>query len=354
MPNERPREINMLSDTVTRPTPAMREAIANAVVGDDMTGEDPTVNHLEEVICRLLDKEAALFACSGSQSNQMAIKAHCQPGDDLLIEATGHIARFEAGGPAALAGVTVRTINGRNGMLDVSDIEGMIHADNQHLTITRLICIENTTNMGGGHVYPVEQIDRICEWAHANNLQVHLDGARLMNAVVASGETAKRICQHVDSVSMCFSKGLGCPMGSILAGPKELIAKARRVRKLLGGALRQSGIVAAAAVHALEHHVERLRDDHANARWFAEQVTEINGILIDPSDVKTNLVFFEIDPNIATAAEIVDRLSELGVRMGVNSLQRIRACTHLDVSRSDMQNVVEALHRAMEIGVAPV
>ena len=287
---------DMRSDTVTRPSPGMREAIANAEVGDDMSAEDPTVNRLEAMIAELFEKEAAVFACSGTQSNQMGVRVHCRAGDELLIDDNGHIANFEAGGPAALSGVTARTVRGNGGMLDLADLEGMIRADNQHLCPTRLLCIENTTNAGGGRAYPLEQLERIGSWAHEHGLKVHMDGARFFNATVARGYTPAAALKHVDTVSICFSKGLGCPMGSVLVGSEEDIVIARRARKLFGGALRQAGIVAAAAVYALEHNIQRLVEDHENARAFAEAIAGADGIQIDPADVESNLVFFERIP----------------------------------------------------------
>jgi threonine aldolase len=325
--------IDMRSDTVTKPTPGMRRAMADAEVGDDMSGEDPTVNKLEALMAELLGKEAAVFACSGTQSNQMGVRTHCFPGDELLIESTGHIANFEQGGPAALSGVTCRLINGINGMLDVPQLEGKIRADNQHLCVTRLVCLENTTNVGGGRAYPVEQIERVCDWAHKNELMVHLDGARLFNAVVVTGVPSAEICRQIDTISICFSKGLGCPMGSVLVGSKDQIAKARRIRKLFGGALRQAGIVAAAALYAMEHHVERLAIDHDNAKVFAEAIHNIEGIILNPADVETNLVFFDVDPDHGSAAQLSAQLKMRGVRINASGSQRLRACTHLDIDR---------------------
>jgi threonine aldolase len=344
--------IDMRSDTVTKPTPQMREAMANAEVGDDMSGEDPTVNRLEALVAELLGKEAAVYACSGTQSNQMGVRTHCLPGDELLIESTGHIANFEQGAPAALSGVTCRLINGQYGILDVLDLEGKIRSDNQHFGRTRLVCVENTTNVGGGRVYPQENVDRICHWAHHHGLKVHLDGARLFNAVVASGATAAQICRHVDTVSICFSKGLGCPMGSILVGTREDIARARRVRKLFGGALRQAGIVAAAALYALEHHVERLSIDHENARAFASEISRIDGITLDPPDVETNLVFFNLDPELGNAGQLAARLKEHRVRINATGPQRLRACAHLDVNRDAVLHAARAVARALEEGLA--
>lgn len=327
------RLIDLRSDTVTKPTPGMRRAIIEAEVGDDMAGEDPTVNRLEARMCDLLGKEAAVYACSGTQSNQLGVRAHCQPGDELLIEETGHIANWEGGGPAVLSGVTVRTLRGHEGMIDVSDLEGKIRPDNQHYCMTRLVCVENTTNHGGGRVYPLDQMARIGAWAHERNLKVHLDGARLFNACVAFGYSAKEFCRHVDTVSICFSKGLGCPMGSILAGDAAAVRIARRARKQFGGALRQAGMMAASAIYALDHHIDRLAEDHANARAFAEAIAEIDGVRIDPRKVESNLVFFEIDPRHGTAAEVALRMRQRGVNIYATGPQRIRACTHLDVTR---------------------
>lgn len=342
--------INLYSDTVTKPTAAMREAIARAEVGDDMSGEDPTVNRLEALMAERLGKEAAVFACSGTQSNQMGVKTHCLPGDELLIEATGHIACFEAGGPAVLSGVMCRQIPGRLGMLDVSDLEGKVKADNQHLCITRLLCLENTTNVGGGRAWPLEQLARTCRWAHDNGLKTHLDGARLFNACVAKGYSAADVGQHFDTVSICFSKGLGCPMGSILVGNRDDIRKARRVRKLFGGALRQAGIVAAAAVYAMENHVERLAVDHENAKTLAKEISKIDGLSIQVDDVETNLVFFEVDSKLGNAAQLSAALLERGVKIGASGSQRLRACTHLDVNRDHISQAAEVLRQTIQAG----
>lgn len=338
--------IDMRSDTVTKPTSGMRQAMANAEVGDDMSGEDPTVNRLESQMAELLGKEAAVFACSGTQSNQMGVRAHCLPGDELLIESTGHIANYEQGAPAVLSGVTCRLIAGRGGILDVCDLEGKVRSDNQHFCRTRLVCLENTSNSGGGRVYPQENIDRICAWAHHYGLRVHMDGARLFNAVIASGRSAATICHDVDTISICFSKGLGCPMGSILVGSRDEIARARRARKLFGGALRQAGIVAAAALYAMEHHVERLQVDHDNAQAFADVIRTIDGVRLDPPDVETNLVFFSVDRELGNASQLASRLKERGVRINAAGPQRLRACTHLDVDRDA---VLRAAHAVAEV-----
>jgi threonine aldolase len=267
-----------------------------------------------------------------------------------LIEATGHIACFEAGGPAALSGVTCRQIPGRLGMLDVADLEGKIKADNHHLCVTRLLCLENTTNVGGGRAWPLDQLARVCRWAHDNGLKTHLDGARLFNACVAKGYSAAEVGQHFDTISICFSKGLGCPMGSILVGNREDIRKARRARKLFGGALRQAGIVAAAAVFAMEHNVERLAVDHDNAKTLAREIAKIDGLSIQIDDVETNLVFFEVDPKLGNAAQLSAALLDRGVKIGASGAQRLRACTHLDVSREDMLKVADVLRQTVQAG----
>lgn len=344
--------VDMRSDTMTRPSQAMRQAMAQAEVGDDMSGEDPTVNRLEAMVAELLGKEAAVYACSGTQSNQMAVRTHCVSGDELLIESLGHIANYEAGAPAALSGVTCRLIPGRRGLLDISDLHGMIRADNQHFCRTRLVCLENTANAGGGTVYPLETIEQIATWAHSNGLKVHLDGARLFNAVVASGRSVADTCRQIDTISICFSKGLGCPMGSILVGSHEEITRARRVRKMFGGALRQAGIVAASAIYALENNVARLQEDHENARVFGDAIRLIDGITLDPPDVQTNLVFFNVDSELGNAAQLSAKLRERGVLINAAGSQRLRACTHLDVDRAGVLRAVDALAAAVADGFA--
>jgi len=344
--------INLYSDTVTKPTAQMRRAIAEAEVGDDMVGEDPTVNRLEAMVAELLGKEAAVFACSATQANQMAVRTHCLAGDELLSAAQSHVACSEAGGPAALSGVTTRAIPDCNGCLDVDVLEGQILPDDQHLCRTRLLVLENTTNAGGGRVYPLEQIQRVGRWGRENGLKVHLDGARLFNAVVASGHSAAEICQEVDTVTVCFSKGLGCPMGAALVGSKEAIAKARRARKLLGGALRQAGIVAAAAVHALEHHVARLAVDHENAGAFARAIVDIDGISVDPGEIETNIVFFGVDPALGTAKQLATRAYREGLKIGALRSQAIRICTHLDADLDDVLEAAKIIRRCVREGFA--
>lgn len=339
------QRIDLRSDTMTRPTPAMREAIASAEVGDDMVREDPTVNRLEARMAEMFGKEAAVFACSGTQSNQMAVRAHCGPGEELLIETDSHIAVYEAGAPAALSGVTVRTITGEGGRLDVEQLEGTPRGGDQHFATTRLLCLENSTNRGGGRTYPLEQLQRVSGWARENGLAVHLDGARIFNACIARDYSPKQVGACVDSVSICFSKGLGCPMGSVLVGTEETIARARQARKLFGGALRQAGIVAAAAEFALDYHIDRLAEDHAHARRLAQGIAEIPGMLVAAEGVETNLVFFEVDAAGCTARTFAQHLAERGVMMYDVGPQRLRACTHLDVTSDQIDEALEIIRQ---------
>ena len=317
-----------------------------------MSGEDPTVNRLEAMVAELLGMEAAVFTCSGTQSNQMGVRTHCLPGDELLIHETGHLANFEAGGAAVLSGVTVRGIPGERGLLDVPDLEGKIRAHDQHLCHTRLVCLENTTNVGGGAAYPLEQLQRVSAWARSHGLRLHLDGARFFNATVARNYTPADVAACFDTVSICFSKGLGCPMGSILAGTAADIARARRIRKLFGGALRQAGIIAATAIYALENNVARLAEDHQNARRLALLLAEIPGVSIDPNEVETNLVFFEIAPEIGTAVQLSAALRDLGVRVGASGGQRVRAVTHLDVTADDIEEAATVIATCLARGIA--
>ncbi len=343
--------IDLYSDTVTQPTPGMRRAIAEAIVGDDMMGEDPTVNQLESLVAEMMGKEAAVFACSGTQSNQMGLRVHCQPGDELLINSTGHIANFEGGAPAALSGITVRTIDGPKGMLKLDDVSERVSIDDQHFSQTRLLCLENTTNLGGGHVYPLQQIQQLAEWARSAGLKLHLDGARLFNATTAAGYSLEDVGQCFDTISICFSKGLGCPMGSILVGNKRQIHRARRFRKLFGGALRQAGMMAAAALYALENHVDRLNDDHNNAQRLATLLSDIDGILLNPDDVETNLIYFEIADGLGSAVQLNSALADYGVRMCPLGRGRMRVATHLDIKPDDIPVVATAVHKAMAAGI---
>jgi len=340
-------KIDLRSDTLTHPSAAMRRAMAEAEVGDDVYGEDPSVTRLEERTAALLGKEAALFVPSGTMANQIAIGVHAGPGDELLCAATSHVYVWEGGAIARLWGATARTIETPGQMLTPEALDGKIRPDDSHYPRTRLVCLENTHNRGGGRVQPLNEIASIASWARSQGLAMHLDGARLMNAVVASGQAADVWARNFDTVSICFSKGLGAPVGSALAGSKEAIKKAHRLRKVLGGGMRQAGVIAAAALYALEHNVNRLAEDHDNAQRLAAAIGATPGLSLE-SPVETNLVWVAVDPAFGTAAQIVARLKEGGVLASALGPQTIRFCTHLDVSRDQTETaakVIESLGR---------
>ncbi len=342
--------IDLRSDTITRPTPGMRQAMANAEVGDDVFGDDPTVLRLQERVAELLGKAAAVFVPSGSMSNQIGIRVHCQPGDEFLCEAGCHIYNYEQGAFAQLSGLVARTVEGDFGVLRLEQLQSLIRPENDHLVRTRLVCLENTHNRGSGRIQPLDETVRICRWAHDNGLATHLDGARLWNAAVATGISLNLWCEHFDTVSVCFSKGLGAPVGSALAGPREYIAKAKRARKLFGGGMRQAGIIAAGALFAIDHHRERLADDHAHAQLLAAAVHETRGLELRPAEVDTNIVIFHVDPAWGTAADFSAKLKAAGAWMLPVGPQLIRAVTHLDVKRSDAQRAAEILRSSVAEG----
>ena len=335
--------IDLRSDTVTRPTPAMRRAMADAEVGDDVMGEDPTVRKLQEKTAELLGKEAALFVPSGTMSNQIAIGLHARPGDELLCETNAHVYLWEGGAIARLWGVTARTIESAGGMLSLADLRGKIRPDDPHYSHTRLVCLENTLNRAGGKVHPITAIAEIAGWARAHGLAMHLDGARLMNAVAASGIPASEWCRYFDTVSICYSKGLGAPVGSALVGSADAIHEALRLRKVLGGGMRQAGTIAAGALYGLEHNVVRLAEDHQNARVLAQAVEEAPGLSLESGPVETNLVWIYVDPSLGTAKEVAARLKSAGVLVSALGAQVIRACTHLDVSHEEVLRAADAL-----------
>jgi threonine aldolase len=291
----------------------------------------------------MLGKEAALFMPSGTMSNQVGVKVHTQPGDELLCDVNSHLYNNEAGGPAALSGVMCRALEGKYGILDLSQLENKIRPINDHQVRTRLVCLENTHNYGGGRIYPLEKIQAIAAWAHHHGLLVHLDGARLWNAMVATGIPAATWAQHCDSVSVCFSKGLGAPIGSALTGPGDFVARARRIRKLFGGGMRQAGIAAAGALFALENHLERLAEDHRHAQVIAQAIRDTPGLRLDPPEVQTNLIFFQVDPEVVSARDLAGALKEQGVLVFATGSQTIRACTHLDVSAAQAEKAAEIL-----------
>jgi len=318
--------IDIRSDTVTQPTRAMRDAMANAAVGDDVYGDDPTVNLLQERAAQLLGKEAGLFVASGTQSNLVALLSHCQRGDELLVGDCFHIHRYEAGGVSVLGGVMMGTlVTDHRGVMRPSDITAAIKPDDLHCPISRLLCLENTVH---GHVHGVENINALAAAAKARELLVHLDGARLMNAAVKLGVPARNIVKAVDSVSLCLSKGLGTPAGSVLVGSRAFVERARRMRKLVGGGMRQVGILAAAGLYALDHHIERLAVDHTNALRLADQLNRINKVEVKKDLVETNMVFMELPDG--SAEPLRKYLSERGILLG-DGKRTIRLVTHLDI-----------------------
>jgi threonine aldolase len=316
----------------------MRRAMAEAEVGDDVFGDDPTVKDLEARIAELLGKEAAVFVPSGTMANQIAIGAQTQPGDEVLCGAMSHVYVWEGGGMARLSGVTARTFEGDGGLITLDDIRDAIRPEDPHYVRTRLVCLENTHNRAGGRIHPMEDIAAIGRWAHGHNLLTHLDGARLMNAVVASGRPPREWAQHFDTISICFSKGLGAPVGSALAGSGETIRRARRLRKLFGGGMRQAGILAAAALYALDHNIERLAEDHAHARLLGEAFDGTEGFALESGPIETNLVWVLVDRSLGTAAEVAAYLRTHGILVSVLGPQVLRACTHLDVSREQVES----------------
>lgn len=341
--------VDLYSDTKTRPTPAMRKAMAEAEVGDEQAFEDPTVNELVETVAELLGKEAAVFLPSGTMANEIAYRVHVRPGEEIILDRTGHAVDSETGGPAALAGAMLRTIDGDRGIFTAAQVEAAIRPPNRHSPRTRLVSVENTSNFGGGSVWPMEALDAVCAVAKRHDLATHLDGARLMNAVVAGNHSAARICRGFDSCWLDFSKGLGAPVGAALAGSRDFIDEAWRLKQQMGGAMRQAGIIAAGALHGLRHHVDRLAEDHANARRLAEGLAELPGIAIDPARVETNILFFEITRPGLSAQAFDDGLKAHGVRMGAVGPQRVRAVTHLDVDRDGIDRALTAA-RAVLLG----
>ena len=324
--------IDLRSDTVTKPTDAMRRAMAAAEVGDDMFGEDPTVRRLEERFCELTGMAGAVFVPSGTMANQLAIRSQTEPGDEVITHPESHIIHYESGGPAALSGVMLAHADGPRGFFGPEAVRALVRSDDQHCTVTRLVTVENTHNRGGGSVWPKDRLHAVTEAAHALGLRVHIDGARIWNAAVATGESVREIVGDADSVSACFSKGLGAPVGSILGSDAATIKRARRFRKMFGGAMRQAGVLAAAALHALDHHLQRLHEDHAAARSLADRLAGLRGIDLDPAEVETNIVYFEIAERLGPAATICSRLAAEGVLVLPVGPRRIRAVTHMDVS----------------------
>jgi threonine aldolase len=336
--------IDLRSDTVTQPTPAMRRAMSEAIVGDDVLGDDPTVIRLQERVAEILGKPAACFVPSGTMANQTAIRAHTQPGDEVIAHKDSHIIHYETGAPAALSGVMVRPLEGDRGLFNDDAVEQAVRPISSHFPRSRLLIVENTHNRGGGSIWPLALIQDVTARAHAHHLACHLDGARLWNASIASGVAPSTYASHFDSVSCCFSKGLGSPAGSAVAGSVEWVARVHRFRKMFGGAMRQAGVLAAAALYALDHHLERLAEDHARARVLADGVGNTRGLSIG-LQVETNMVFIDVDPQLGSASNFAAKLEAAGVRMLATSPQRVRAVCHLDVSREQIERAIMIISR---------
>ncbi len=335
--------VNLYSDTQSKPTAAMRRAMAEAAVGDEQRGQDPTVNRLCEMAAELLGKEAAVFLPSGTMCNEIAILVHCRPGDEILCDKTSHIIHAEGGGPAALAGVVMTALDGAHGIFTADQTASAIRQPNRYVPRTRLVEIEQTANLAGGTIWPLATITEVAATAHAKDLLVHMDGARLLNAVVASNVSAADFSAPCDSVWLDLSKGLGCPVGAVMAGSADFIEACWFWKQRIGGAMRQAGIIAAAGVYALEHHVERLAEDHANAKLLAERLSELPGVTVDLESVQTNMAYFDIGGTGQDAAQFQASLAERGIQVSHMGPSRLRAVTHLDVSRAEIETAATTI-----------
>jgi threonine aldolase len=340
--------IDLRSDTVTQPSPAMREAMARAPVGDDVYGEDPTVNRLQEMAAALLGKAAALFVPSGTMANQLSIRVLTQPGQEVIVESKSHIVRYEQGAAGALSGVQLHWVVGDRGIMAPEQVEAAIRPRDPHSIPTALICLENTHNSGGGSIYPLDTVERIRAIAVKHGIPMHLDGARLFNAVAATGVSAADYARHFETVSFCLSKGLGAPVGSlIVVNETSLLDKLRRFRRMYGGAMRQAGILAAAGIYALEHNITRLKEDHDNAKRLARLLQKIPAVTLNPDHVETNIVIFDVIDHRLQPAEIVAALKREGVLINAVGGTTFRAVTHLDVSAQDIDRAGEIFARIL-------
>ena len=337
------------SDTVTVPTPEMREAIARAAVGDDVFGDDPTINALQERVAALLGKEAALFVPSGTMANQVAIRTHTEPGDEIIAESSSHIFLYEGGGFAALSGVSLRQVPGTRGILDPHDVADAVRGPGglSHFPVSKLICVENTANRGGGTIYPLPTLHALRDVADTHGLKLHLDGARLMNAAVGLGVPVDDIAAPFDSISLCLSKGLGAPVGSLLVGSRSFIERAHRFRKMFGGGMRQAGVLAAAGLHALDHHVERMDDDHRRARRLAQELAALPGIDVDLASVQTNMAYVDFGGTGRDGAAWEHLLAAAGVLANATGPTTLRFVTHLQVGDDGVDAAVAAVKAAL-------
>lgn len=339
--------IDLRSDTVTRPDEEMRKAMYEAEVGDDVYGEDPTIRRLEEVAADMLGKEAALFVTSGTQGNQVAVLAQARAGEEIILEADSHIFMYEAAAHSAFAGVQTRTISGTRGAMNPEDVRAAIRTTNIHHPRTSLICVENTHNRAGGTIVPVDNLRAICEIAQEHGVPVHMDGARLFNAVVGTNGKATDFTQYVDTVQICFSKGLGAPIGSLVAGSTETIHRARIWRKRLGGGMRQAGVIAAPALLALTQRIDRLAEDHANAKRHASALAELPGISIDLDSVHTNIVIANVSGTGLSELAFIDELQKAGVLATDFGPELVRFVTHKDVTEADIRQAIERIARVV-------
>ncbi len=338
------RFIDLFSDTKSKPSPGMRKAMAEAEVGDEQKMEDPTVNRLRERICELLGTEDAVFLPSGTMANQIAIRVHCRPGDEVIADKTAHITNSEGGGPAANASVMIRSLDGAKGVFTGEQLKAALRdPTSRYAARQRLVSVENTSNGGFGTVWPLATMQGVTKVAREAGLALHMDGARLANACVKSGTKASDYAACMDSLWLDYTKGLGAPVGASLAGSKEFIRESWRHKQMMGGSMRQSGVIAAAALYALDHNWDRLAEDHENARHLSEGIANTKGLEIDVPRMETNLVFFEVTKPGWTAARLVEACKERGVGLGVNSPTRIRAVTHLDVTRADIDTALKAI-----------
>lgn len=332
--------IDLFSDTTTRPTPEMRKAIAEAEVGDEQRGLDPSVNRLQDKVAALLGKEAALFLPTGTMCNAISFLVHCRPGDEILMHSTAHPLNHEGGGPSALGGAVITPLSGDRGMFTADDVRNAIRPGDRYSPKTKVVSIEQTSNAGGGACWPIALIRDVCTAADESGLIKHMDGARLFNAVVATGTPAGEFAAPFDSVWIDLSKGLGAPIGGVLAGSSTFIAEAWRHKQRMGGAMRQAGIIAAAGIYALDHNIDRLAEDHDNARYLAEGLAGIPGIDVDPSTIETNIVFFDVGGTGYTGTEFAAHMDELGVAFSDITGNHVRGVTHLDVDRAGIEKAL--------------
>ena len=340
-PSLPPLLVNLYSDTQTKPTPGMKAAMMEAEVGDEQFGLDPTTNALAERMAALMGKEAAVFLPSGTMCNQIAILTHCRPGDEILAHETAHILTSEGGGAAALTGAQITGLRGARGLFDAETVRAALRSKSRYSPPQTLLEVEQTANSGGGVVWPLAQMNAVAAVAHEAGMATHIDGARLMNAVVASGVPVKEMVASYDSVWLDFTKGLGTPIGAVLCGSQAFIGAAWRWKQRLGGSMRQSGIIAAACHYALDHHIDRLADDHANARALVRGLAQLDGIV--PEDAETNLVFFDVTSTGMTASELADKARAKGLALSTTGKFRVRACTHLDVDAAGIATAIAIL-----------